>query len=81
MTVAQNEYKTLKHDKVSALLHWQWCKLMDSRRMRNNMNTVENEIIVFENDEVKILWDFSIQTETKIDHNKPDLICLKKKKI
>ena len=45
------------------------------------MNTVENEIIVFENDEVKILWDFSIQTETKIDHNKPDLICLKKKKI
>ena len=49
--------------------------------MRNNMNTVENEIIVFENDEVKILWDFSIQTETKIDHNKPDLICLKKKKI
>ena len=32
---------------------------------------------VLENDKVKILWGFSIQTETKIDHNKP--VFLKKK--
>ena len=25
------------------------------------------------------MWDFSVQTETKIDHNKPDLIFLEKK--
>ena len=34
---------------------------------------------VLENDKVKILRDFSIQTETKFDHNKPDLLLLKKK--
>ena len=27
------------------------------------------------------MWDFSIQTKTKIDHNKPDLILLEKKEI
>ena len=24
--LAQNEYKNLRHDKITALLHWQWCK-------------------------------------------------------
>ena len=54
-------------------------RLMDSRRIRNIMNTVEKEMRILENDKVKILWEFSIQTETKIDHNKSDLILLEKK--
>ena len=29
-------------------------------------------------DKVKILWGFSVQTETKTDHNNPDLILLEK---
>ena len=29
---------------------------------------------VLENEEIKLLWDFSIQTEMKIGHNNPDLI-------
>ena len=24
--LAQNEYKKLRHDKIAALLHWQWCQ-------------------------------------------------------
>ena len=35
---------------------------------------------VLENDEVKLLWDFSIQTEKRIEHNKPDIVVLDKKK-
>ena len=42
---------------------------------------VEEEMRVPENYKGKILSDFSIQTETKIDHNKPDLIFLEKKEI
>ena len=38
----------------------------------------KEKIYYIENDRVKILWDFSIQTETKIDHDKPDLILLEK---
>ena len=29
---------------------------------------------VLENKGVKLLWDLSIQTEAKIDHNKPDIL-------
>ena len=34
---------------------------------------------VLENEEVKLLWVFSIETEIEIDHNKLDLILLDKK--
>ena len=34
---------------------------------------------VLENDEVKLLWDLSIQTEKRIEHNKPDIVVLDKK--
>ena len=34
---------------------------------------------VLENDEVKLLWDFSIQTEKRIEHKKPDIVVLDKK--
>ena len=72
---AQNECKKLKHDKVSALLHWKWCKTYGFETHEKYYERfVEKEMRVFENDRVKILWDFSIQTGTKIAHNKPDLM-------
>ena len=37
-------------------------------------------MIVQENEENKLLRDFSIQPEMKIEHNKPDLVLLDKKK-
>ena len=40
---------------------------------------VEKKMIILENDRVKTLWDFSIQAETKIGHDKPDLILVEKK--
>ena len=40
---------------------------------------IDKEMAVLENEEVKLLWDFSIQTEIRIDHNKPDLVLLDKK--
>ena len=35
---------------------------------------------VTENSEVKILWDFSIRTDSKIQANKPDLVVVDKAK-
>ena len=37
---------------------------------------VDKESRVLENKEVKILWDFTIQTERQLEHNKPDLVIL-----
>ena len=34
---------------------------------------------VLENDQVKVLWDFKIQTDLHLDHNRPDIVVLEKK--
>ena len=31
-----------------------------------------------ENDQVKLLWDFRIQTDHHLDHNRSDIVVLKK---
>ena len=42
-------------------------------------SVVGKESRVLENDDVKILWDFTIQTEKTLEYNKPDLVILNKK--
>ena len=49
-------------------------RLMDSKRMRKGNKSIRKDI-------VKIIWNFSIQIETNIDHNKPQLILLEKEKM
>ena len=46
--------------------------------MRNHgisMYTLEK---VIETDEVKLLWDFPIQTDNNLDHNRPDIVVVNK---
>ena len=31
-----------------------------------------------ENDQVQLLWDFRIQTDDHLDHNRPDIVVLEK---
>ena len=35
---------------------------------------------VLENEEVKVLWDFTIQTDHRLEHNKPDIVVHNKSK-
>ena len=42
-------------------------------------HSIDQDKKVLENEGVKLLWDFSIQTEGKINHNKPDILLLDKK--
>ena len=73
--IAKNEYKKLRHDKVAVLLHWQWCITYGFKMLKKYYeHFTEKEMRLLENDNVKIMWDVSVQTEIKIDHNKPDLI-------
>ena len=41
-------------------------------------HVVQKEMRVLENERIKILWDFPIQTEAKIDHNRPDIVLVEK---
>ena len=34
---------------------------------------------MLKNDQVKVLWDFKIQTDRHLDHNRPDIVVLEKK--
>ena len=74
---AQNDYKKARHDKVPAIMHWQMCqKYGFPTTAKIYEHFVDKEMAVLENDKVKLLWEFSIQTEMKLDYNKPDLVLL-----
>jgi hypothetical protein len=79
--LAQNDYKNCRHDKVAAILHWQFCKSYGFDHAEKSYNHfVDKNNRVLENDSIKLLWDFSIQTQVKIDHNKPDIVVVDKEK-
>ena len=79
--LAQNEYKKCRHDKVAAMLHWSLCQQYGFPCTEKSYeHVITKEMRVLENDEVKVLWDFPIQTDEKLEHNRPDTAIVKKKK-
>ena len=75
--LAQKQYKIWRHDRVATVIHWNLCKQYG---FEHHEKWYEHApVTVLENEEIKILWDFSVQTDRRLDHNKPDLIVLKKK--
>src|SRR6476659_3523764 len=73
--LANAKYKE-RHNEVAKIVHWSLCK-------KYNIETIQQwwkhqPEAVAENDAVKILWDFSIRTDNKIQANKPDLVVVDK---
>ena len=74
--LAQNEYKK-RHDKVAAIIHWNMCR---NHNFDYSERWYEHRAEkVLENDDIKLLWDFHIQTDHVIEHCRPDILILKKK--
>ena len=76
--LAQTEYKE-RHNKVASMLHWNLCKkyhLPASKKWWEH--NVEK---VLQNKEVKILWDFKIQTDKHLAHNVPHITVVEKKQV
>ena len=79
--LAQNEYKLSRHDKVAAILHRDICKKNGFEcGDKSYEHVVDSEKKVLENEDVKVLWDFPIQTDKKLDHNRPDITMIDKRK-
>ena len=79
--LAQKEYKLSRHDKVAAILHWDICKKNGFEcGDKSYEHVVDSEKKVLENEDVKVLWDFPIQTDKKLDHNRPDITMINKRK-
>jgi len=75
--LAQNEYKTWRHDQVARVIHWKLCEKWGFEKGETWYKHTPEKVL--ENEECKLLWDFSIQTDKKLEHNKPDITVVDKK--
>ena len=73
----QKEYKT-RHDWVGKGIHWEMCEKF--KFDHTNKWYMHNPAPVLENNTLKLLWDFNIQTDHLILARRPDLIIINKKK-
>ena len=71
--LAQKEYKR-RHDNLGKIVHW---KLARNCNFEARDKCYEHEPeSVLENEDYKILWDFSIQTDHVIEARRPDWLFL-----
>ena len=73
--LAQTEYKC-RHDKVAAALHWSLCKEYGFSYSKKWYEHRAEKVL--ENDSVKLLWDFHVQSDHMIEHCRPDLLLVDK---
>ena len=74
--LSQTDYKA-RHDKVSAAIHWSLCKEYGFSCPKKWYEHRAEKVL--ENEEVKLLWDFHVQSDHVIEHCRPDLLLVKKK--
>ena len=60
------------HNKVTRVIHWKLCGKLGYDRDEKYCNHEPQG--VYESTNNKLLWDFKIQTDNKIEHNKPDIV-------
>ena len=76
--LAQKEYKR-RHDNLGKIVHWMLARKFNFvAGDKWHEHEPEN---VLENENYKILWDFSIQTDHVIEVWRPDLVAVDKKEI
>ena len=74
--LAQEEYKR-RHDNLGKIVHW---KLVRKSNFEAEDKWYEHEPeSALENEDYKILWDFSIQTDHVIEARRPDSVVVDKK--
>ena len=73
--LAQREYKR-RHDKVCSYLHWSLCRKYKFEVTDKWYQHIPEKVL--ENQEVKLLWDWNVQTDREIEHRRPDILLIKK---
>ena len=75
--IAQTEYKK-RHDKVATWTHWRLCQIYNVPHSNNWYEHLAETVI--KTPQVKILWDFNIQTDKVIEAIRPDIVVTNKDK-
>ena len=74
--LAQKEYKR-RHDNVARAIHWDLAGKCGFEWNENWNDHVPESVL--ENDDYKLLWDFSIRTDHEIRARRPDLVIVNKR--
>ena len=74
--LAQHEYK-IRHDTVAKLVHWKLCEKDNLERKEKWYDHCPEGAV--EDDDVKLIWNLSIQRNNVIEARRPDLILVDKK--
>ena len=69
--LAQKEYKR-RHNNVARIVHREICKKYDLPRAEQWYNHKPEGVT--ENESVKVLWDFNVNTDNEIEHRRPDIV-------
>ena len=72
----KKEYKIWRQDKVGQAIHWKLCQTF-SLPCKDKWYDHAPEGVM-ENGQVKVLWDFRVQTDHLLEHNRPDIVVLEK---
>ena len=75
--LAQKEYKQVRHDNVAKVIHWKLCEKWGFEKSDQCYTHKPEKVL--ESEECKILWDFPIQTDKALEHNRPDITVIEKK--
>ena len=75
--LAQREYKR-RHDNLGKIVHWKLARKCNFEA-GDKLYEYEPESIL-ENEDYKILWDFSIQTDHVIEARRPDVVAVDKER-
>ena len=74
--LAQREYKK-RHDNVARYVHWQLCSKGGLERAEKWYE--QQPAAVTENENFKLLWDFTIHCDRFIEARRPDIVWVDKK--
>ena len=75
--LAQKQYKE-RHDSVAQNIHWELCGMYGFERENKWYDHIPQSVI--ENEETKILWDFTIQCDRYVQNRRPDIVVIEKSK-
>ena len=74
--LAQKEYKR-RHDNLGKIVHWKPARKCNFEAEDKWYKHQPESVL--ENEDYKILWDFSIQTDHFVEAQRPDLVVVDKK--
>ena len=74
--LAQKEYKR-RHDNVATAIHWDLSGKCGFERKERWYEHVPESVL--ENEDYKLLWDFSVRTDHEIGARRPDLVIIDKR--